>query len=89
MHLRFALPGMLTPGLAALGAGAEILLLDNMELEEMDKAVQLAHGRALTEASGGINLETVSGVAATSVDLISVGALTHSATAVDISLELI
>ena len=73
----------------ALEAGAEILLLDNMGLEEMAKAVELARGKAMTEASGGISLETVSRVAATGVDLISVGALTHSARALDISLDMV
>ena len=72
----------------ALEAGAHILLLDNMNLEDMREAVALAKGRALTEASGGINLETVRDVAETGVDLISVGALTHSVTALDISMEL-
>ncbi len=73
----------------ALEAGAEILLLDNMPIEEMAQAVKLAKGRAITEASGGINLETVRAVAATGVDLISVGALTHSVKALDISLDLV
>ena len=72
----------------ALEAGAHILLLDNMNLEGMEEAVALAKGRALTEASGGINLESVRAVAETGVDLISVGALTHSVVALDISLEL-
>ena len=72
----------------ALDAGAHILLLDNMGLDEMRQAATLAKGVALTEASGGINLETVRAVAETGVDLISVGALTHSVTALDISLDL-
>lgn len=72
----------------ALDAGAELLLLDNMSPEEMSRAVALARGRALTEASGGITLENVRAVAETGVDLISVGALTHSVKALDISLEL-
>ncbi|MFH1140930.1 MAG: carboxylating nicotinate-nucleotide diphosphorylase [Chloroflexota bacterium] len=71
----------------ALEAGAHILLLDNMGLAEMRQAVALAKGRAMTEASGGINLETVRAVAETGVDLISVGALTHSVRALDISLD--
>ncbi|MEK7777433.1 MAG: carboxylating nicotinate-nucleotide diphosphorylase, partial [Chloroflexota bacterium] len=71
----------------ALEAGAHILLLDNMGLAEMRQAVALAKGRAMTEASGGINLETVRAVAETGVDLISVGALTHSIHALDISLD--
>jgi nicotinate-nucleotide pyrophosphorylase (carboxylating) len=72
----------------ALDAGAHILLLDNMGLDEMRQAATLAKGQALTEASGGINLETVRAVAETGVDLISVGALTHSVAALDISLDL-
>ena len=73
----------------ALDAGAEILLLDNMSLPEMTEAVEMSKGRATTEASGLINLDTVRSVAATGVDLISVGALTHSSKALDISLELL
>ena len=73
----------------ALDAGAEVLLLDNMELEEMARAATLARGRAVTEASGGIDLASVRDVAATGVDLISVGALTHSPRALDISLDLV
>ena len=69
--------------------GPKFLLLDNMGLEEMAEAVKLARGRAVTEASGGINQETVAAVAATGVDLISVGALTHSARALDLSLDLL
>ncbi len=72
----------------ALDSGAEIIMLDNMTCDEMREAIALIDGRALTEASGGISLETVSQVARTGVDLISVGKLTHSAPAVDISLEL-
>ena len=71
----------------ALDAGAEILLLDNMAPPEMARAVELARGRAVTEASGGIDLDTVRDVAASGVDLISVGALTHSVRALDISLD--
>lgn len=73
----------------ALDAGAEILLLDNMDVAEMTKTVEMAKGRAITEASGLINLDTVRSVAATGVDLISVGALTHSSKALDLSLELL
>ena len=72
----------------ALDAGAEILLLDNMDVAEMTRAVKMAKGRAVTEASGLINLDTVRSVAATGVDLISVGALTHSSKALDISLDM-
>jgi nicotinate-nucleotide pyrophosphorylase (carboxylating) len=70
----------------ALAAGADILLLDNMSLEELSAAVELVGDRAVTEASGGVNLETVKEIAETGVRLISVGALTHSARAVDISM---
>jgi nicotinate-nucleotide pyrophosphorylase (carboxylating) len=71
----------------ALAAGAEILLLDNMSSEMMAEAVNLAKGNALTEASGNIVLENVAEVAATGVDMISVGALTHSVKALDLSLD--
>ncbi len=72
----------------ALEAGADIVLLDNMEVAALRKAVAMTAGRALLEASGRVTLETVAEIAATGVDLISVGALTHSAPALDISLEL-
>jgi nicotinate-nucleotide pyrophosphorylase (carboxylating) len=72
----------------ALEAGADIVLLDNMSNEEMAEAVRRTNGTALLEASGGISLERVRSIAVTGVDLISVGALTHSAPALDISLEL-
>jgi nicotinate-nucleotide pyrophosphorylase (carboxylating) len=72
----------------ALGAGADALLLDNMSTADLTEAVRRAAGRALIEASGGITLETVRAVADTGVDLISVGALTHSAPAVDISMKI-
>jgi nicotinate-nucleotide pyrophosphorylase (carboxylating) len=72
----------------AAGAGADIIMLDNMGLKDMRQAVQLVKGRALIEASGGITLDRVRAVAETGVDLISIGALTHSAKALDISLEL-
>ena len=71
----------------ALGAGAKILLLDNMNPEDMAVAVRMAEGRAVTEASGNITLTTVRAAAASGVDLISVGALTHSAKDLDISLN--
>lgn len=70
----------------ALDAGADILLLDNMSTEELRAAVEMIDGRAITEASGGVNLETVRDIAETGVRLISVGALTHSYRAVDISM---
>ena len=72
----------------ALKAGADILLLDNMSLELMRRVVEQIDGRAVTEASGGITLERVREVAATGVNLISVGALTHSAMPLDMSLTL-
>ena len=71
----------------ALDAGANELLLDNMDVETVARAVVLAKGRAKTEASGGVTLDTIGAIAATGVDSISVGALTHSAPAVDFSLE--
>ena len=71
----------------ALDAGADIILLDNMKPEDMRRASEMVKGRALTEASGGINLQNVRAVAETGVDFISSGALTHSAKALDISLE--
>lgn len=72
----------------ALAAGADIIMLDNMDNATMREAVLLIGGRALVEASGGVNLETVRGIAETGVDIISVGALTHSARAMDISMLL-
>jgi nicotinate-nucleotide pyrophosphorylase (carboxylating) len=72
----------------ALTAGAEIIMLDNMDLETMREAVALVEGRAMLEASGGVSLETVRAIAETGVDIISVGALTHSARAMDISMLL-
>jgi len=71
----------------ALAAGADMIMLDNMTLEVMREAVALAAGRVPLEASGNMSLDRVRAVAETGVDFISVGALTHSARAVDISLE--
>ncbi len=71
----------------ALTAGAEAVLLDNMGLEATAEAVALVAGRVPVEASGGVSLETVAAIAATGVDYISVGRLTHSAPAADLSLE--
>ena len=71
----------------ALESGADTVLLDNMDVATLRAAVGLIGRRARTEASGGIDLDRVRGVAATGVDAISVGALTHSATALDLSLE--
>ncbi|MEW6183181.1 MAG: carboxylating nicotinate-nucleotide diphosphorylase [Bacillota bacterium] len=72
----------------ALAAGAEIIMLDNMPVALMQEAVRLIGGRSVIEASGGITEENIRAVAATGVDLISVGALTHSVRALDISLEI-
>ena len=72
----------------ALEAGADGILLDDMSPETMAAAVEMAQGRAFTEASGGITLESVRDAARTGVDLISVGMLTHSAAALDISLDI-
>ncbi len=73
---------------AAINAGADIILLDNMPLEMMKKAVDLCGGKVITEASGGINLNTVKNIAETGVDLISVGAITHSADNLDLSFDI-
>ena len=72
----------------ALDAGVSRILLDNMSTDELREAVDLAGGRAELEASGGVTLETVREIAETGVDYISVGALTHSAPALDLSLLL-
>jgi nicotinate-nucleotide pyrophosphorylase (carboxylating) len=72
----------------ALAAGADIVLLDNMPVAELTEAVARCRGRALTEASGGIDADTIAEVAATGVDLISVGWITHSAPALDLALDL-
>lgn len=72
----------------ALSVGAEVIMLDNMSCETMAEAVKLADGRALLEASGGITTETIRRVAETGVDIISLGALTHSVTAFDISMKM-
>jgi nicotinate-nucleotide pyrophosphorylase (carboxylating) len=71
----------------ALGAGAEVVLLDNMDAELVRRSVERIAGRALVEVSGGVNLQTVRAFAEAGPDRISVGALTHSARAVDLSLE--
>jgi nicotinate-nucleotide pyrophosphorylase (carboxylating) len=72
---------------AALDAGADIILLDNMGLADLRQAVQLVDNRAVTEASGGVRLDTVRAIAETGVNWISVGALTHSAPALDLALD--
>jgi nicotinate-nucleotide pyrophosphorylase (carboxylating) len=71
----------------AAAAGADIILLDNMPPAKLRQAVKIVSGRAQTEASGGVNLKTVRAIAAAGVDFISVGAITHSARAVDIGLD--
>jgi nicotinate-nucleotide pyrophosphorylase (carboxylating) len=77
------------PGLAeAISAGADIVLLDNMGDEAMAEAVLRSAGRVLLEASGNMTLERLPRVAATGVDFVSMGALTHSARAADISFEI-
>jgi len=73
---------------AAAGAGADTVLLDNMSPEAMREVVKALGGKALLEASGGINLDNVRAVAESGVDIISIGALTHSVRALDISLEM-
>ncbi len=72
----------------ALAAGADIIMLDNMSTEQMAECVRIVNGRAIVEASGGVNLSNVRAIAETGVDFISVGALTHSAPALDLSLLL-
>ena len=72
----------------ALEAGAHIIMLDNMPVDVMRQAMDIIAGQAVVEASGGITMETVRAVAETGVDLISIGGLTHSAAALDISLDL-
>jgi nicotinate-nucleotide pyrophosphorylase (carboxylating) len=71
----------------ALAGAADAVLLDNMTPKQLREAVTMVAGRAVTEASGGINLDTAAAVAASGVDLLSVGALTHSAPCLDLSLE--
>lgn len=72
----------------AVAAGADIIMLDNMDCETMKAAVEIIGGRAVTEASGGINMDTIRAVAECGVDIISIGALTHSVTAFDISMRI-
>ena len=72
----------------ALNAGVDVIMLDNMSCEMMKEAVEITAGRALLEASGGITNETLRAVAETGVDIISIGALTHSVKAFDISLKI-
>jgi len=79
----------LTQVAQAADAGADIILLDNMTNEQMSEAVSIVKGRCLLEASGGVNLKTIRSKAETGVDFVSVGALTHSAPAVDIGLDFV
>jgi nicotinate-nucleotide pyrophosphorylase (carboxylating) len=72
---------------AAIDAAADIIMLDNMSTAQMTECVRLVNGRATVEASGGVNLDTVRRIAETGVDWISVGALTHSAPALDLALD--
>jgi nicotinate-nucleotide pyrophosphorylase (carboxylating) len=71
----------------ALDCGVEVIMFDNMDLDEIKAGLKLVNGRAITEASGGVNERTIVPVAETGVDVISVGDLTHSVTSVDISLD--
>lgn len=72
----------------AVNAGADIIMLDNMSLEQMKEAVQIIDGKALTEASGNVTLENIKTVAESGVDIISMGAITHSVKAFDISMKI-
>jgi nicotinate-nucleotide pyrophosphorylase (carboxylating) len=71
----------------AIEAGADIILLDNMSVEELKEAVRIAQGKVMLEASGGVSLDNVREIAETGIDFISIGALTHSAKAIDIHME--
>ena len=71
----------------AIVSGADVIMLDNMDLDTMRACVQLVAGRATVEASGGVTLDRVRAIAETGVDWISVGALTHSAPALDLGLD--
>lgn len=75
--------------LEAANSGADVVMLDNMSLDEMRQAVTLIGHKSIVEASGGVNLNTIRAIAETGVDWISVGALTHSASALDISMKLV
>ena len=72
----------------ALKVKADVIMLDNMNCEQMAKAVEITNGRAVLEASGNITLDNIADVAKTGVDIISLGALTHSVKAFDISLKI-
>lgn len=71
-----------------LAAGVDTIMLDNFTLQQLRNGVALVAGRAIVEASGGVNLDTVAGIAATGVDIISVGALTHSVRSLDLGLDI-
>ncbi len=73
----------------ALDAGADVIMLDNMSITDMKKAVKIAKGKAILEASGNVNLENIRSIAETGVDIISIGALTHSARAVDTTMKIV
>ena len=73
---------------AALAAGADVIMLDNMEVRQIREAVSLIDGKALVEISGGVTKENLPLLAETGVDLISVGALTHAARSVDLSMKI-
>ncbi len=75
--------------LEAMNAGADVVMLDNMSVEEMKEAVKISEGKIMLEASGGVTLESVKEIAETGVDFISIGAITHSFKASDISLKII
>jgi len=72
-----------------VAAGVDTIMLDNFTLDELRDGVRRVAGRALVEASGGVSLDTVAGIAETGVDVISVGALTHSVRALDLGLDLV
>ncbi len=71
-----------------LKEGADAVLLDNMSTDELRQAVAMVNGAMICEASGGVNLDTIAAIAETGVDLISVGALTHSAKVLDLGLDI-
>ncbi|MSZ40099.1 MAG: nicotinate-nucleotide diphosphorylase (carboxylating), partial [Actinobacteria bacterium] len=73
---------------AVLAAEVDIIMLDNFSIEDLRKGVEIIDGKCVVEASGGVNLETVGEIAKTGVDVISVGALTHSARALDLGLDI-
>jgi nicotinate-nucleotide pyrophosphorylase (carboxylating) len=74
---------------ALSGPGADVYLLDNMSVPQLEQAVRMINGRALAEASGGITLKTARAIAQTGVDVLSLGWLTHSVQALDIGLDIV